>query len=172
MITKMETSRLILRPFETEDLASAHQWFGDAEVMRYTPMGPDQSRETTRERLAGYRKHQALHGFSKWAIALPNGELIGDAGLLVLEETGEIELGFRLARTHWGCGYASEVAKAWVRAAHERFSIHRITAFSHPDNAASHRVLEKAGFSVRNRGVVMGMPAVSYVLELSQTMSQ
>ena len=40
----------ILRPFEADDLASAHQWFGDAEVMRYTPMGPDQSREATRER--------------------------------------------------------------------------------------------------------------------------
>ena len=168
METKIETARLTLRPFESEDLAVAHGWFGDAEVMRYTPAGPDPSFERTRERLAGYRQHQADHGFSKWAIALPNGSLIGDGGLYHLEETGEIELGFRLGRTHWGHGYASEVAEAWVGAARERFSLQRITAFAHPNNAASHRVLEKTGFRVHGRGVVLGMVAVLYELRMAQ----
>jgi len=48
----METRRLILRPFESEDAEAAFVWFGDPIVMRFTPAGPDTSIEQTKARLA------------------------------------------------------------------------------------------------------------------------
>src|SRR5260370_32225031 len=143
----METRRLILRPFESEDAEAAFVWLGDPIVMRFTPPGPDTSIEQTKARLANYQKHQTEHGFSKWIVLDRHlGRPIGDSGLLVLLEYGWIDLGFRLAQPYWGQGLATEAARAWIRAAFEDFHIDRLPAIVHPENFASIRVLEKLGF--------------------------
>jgi hypothetical protein len=54
------------------------------------------------------------------------GCAIGDSGLLVLQEYGWIDLGFRFAQPHWGKGLATEVASVWVRAAFNDFHIDRL----------------------------------------------
>lgn len=56
-MTVIETPRLVMRPFEVADVEQAFLWFGDPQVMRYTPTGPDASIERTGERLARYREH-------------------------------------------------------------------------------------------------------------------
>ena len=66
--TLIETRRLILRPFEMDDVEAAFTWFGDPIVMRFTPSGPDTSIEQTKARLANYQEHQTARGFSKWII--------------------------------------------------------------------------------------------------------
>jgi ribosomal-protein-alanine N-acetyltransferase len=114
----IETSRLILRPFESGDVEAAFTWFGNPIVMRFTPTGPDTSIEQTKARLAKYQEHQTAHGFSKWIILDRRlGRAIGDSGLLMLQEYGWIDFGFRLAQPYWGKGLATEVASVWVRAA-------------------------------------------------------
>jgi hypothetical protein len=70
-------------------------------------MGPipsqDYSREESRARLAEKFRHQALHGFSKWAVTeAASGTVIGECGVHYLEGGPDIELGYKLARTHWG----------------------------------------------------------------------
>lgn len=90
----IETSRLLLRPFESADMDAAFQWLSDAEVMQYIPGGPDTSLEQTAARIARYRSHQAAHGFGKWiAVDRESRRAIGDSGLLVLQEEGWIDLG-------------------------------------------------------------------------------
>ncbi len=117
----------------------------------------------------GYRQHQATHGFSKWVIRHSGStEPIGDSGLLVLEEAGVIDLGFRLARPYWGHGFATEAAAAWVRVALLDLGLSRLTAFAHPSNVASLGVLRKVGFSPAGARQVMGMDAVTFVYEGSQ----
>ncbi len=165
MIDTIETDRLNLRPFEAEDAETAFSWFGDAAVMRYIPKGPDASLDDTRRRIAGYMEHQAAHGFSKWVIReRRSGQAIGDSGLIVLEQEGWIDLGYRFAVPYWGRGFATEVATAWVRAAFDVFAITEIGAFTHPDNRASARVLVKLGFEVVRADTVKGMPATVYRL--------
>ena len=166
----IETSRLILRPFDEADVQAAFGWFGDPLVMRYVPGGADQSSEQTRTRVAKYGAHQVVHGFSKWVI-LDRASLqpIGDSGLLVLQEYGWVDLGFRLAPEFWGHGFATEAATAWVRAAFDIFRLSRLVAFTHPENVASIRVLEKLGFRFERRGVVMGMDAIVFALEGRRT---
>ena len=154
-----------MRPFEEGDVEEAFGWFGDSEVMRFIVSGAHESREQTRLRIESYRAHQAQHGFSKWVlIERESGRLIGDAGLMSLEGFG-IELGYRLARTWWGRGLATEAAAAWVRAGFDTHRLRRIAAFAHPANTASHRVLVKLGFTPRGRGAVLGMDALLFALE-------
>jgi RimJ/RimL family protein N-acetyltransferase/predicted metal-dependent hydrolase len=167
--TLIETRRLTLRPFESDDVEAAFAWFGDPNVMRFTPSGPDTSIEQTKARLANYQEHQTEHGFSKWIVLHRHlGRLIGDSGLLVLREYGWIDLGFRLAQPYWGQGLATEAACAWVRAAFNDFHIDRLTAFVHPENVASIRVLEKLGFLAERRDTIMGMNSIVFSLRANE----
>ena len=161
----LETRRLLLRPFQSSDAQVAFGWFGDPIVMRFTPTGPDKSIEETERRLAGYQKHQNTHGFSKWVVLDRDSRVaIGDSGLIVLQEYGWVDLGFRFARQHWNNGFATEVASAWVIAALE-FRVAELGAFVHPDNVASIRVLEKVGFRAKRLQTVMGMKSIVFSYE-------
>jgi RimJ/RimL family protein N-acetyltransferase len=164
-VNAIETDHLRLSPFEEADAEAAFGWFGDPRVMALVPSGPDTSLAATRKRVQGYRQHQVAHGYSKWVIRLKGSlEPIGDSGLLVLHEPQAIDLGFRLARLHWGRGFASEAAAAWVRTAFEDLDIDRLTAFAHPDNVASLGVLRKLGFTETGARQVMGMDALTFAL--------
>lgn len=164
MRDRIETDRLILRPFEASDAEVAFGWFGDPVVMRFTPTGPDKTIEETEARLKLFMEHQRAHGFSKWLIvSQASGVAIGDSGLLVFKDYGWVDLGFRLAQPYWGKGLATEVASAWVGAAFDLFQLTRLGAFAHPENHASIRVLEKVGFRAERREAVMGMVSIVFV---------
>ncbi len=169
MKAKLETSRLILRPFESSDVEAAFGWFGDPIVMRFTPTGPDTSIDQTKARLANYQTHQTTHRFSKWIILERQFcRPIGDSGLLKLDDQGWIDLGFRLAQPYWGKGLATEAASAWVRAAFDDFHIDRLTALVHPENVASIRVLEKLRFQPVRRDTILGMTSIVYSLDAKE----
>ncbi len=166
MRATIETSRLIVRPFELGDVEAAFAWFSDRIVMRFTPSGPDISIEQTKARLANYQEHQAAHGFSRWIMLDRSvGRPIGDSGLLALHEYGWIDLGFRLVQPYWGKGLATESASAWVRAAFDDFHIDRLTSFVHPENVASIRVLEKLRFRAERQDTIMGMSSILFSLD-------
>jgi RimJ/RimL family protein N-acetyltransferase len=161
----LETPRLILRPFESNDAEAAFGWFGDLLVMRFTSTGPDKSLEETQARLTRYQEHQEAHGFSKWMILDRVSETpIGDAGLLDLKDYGWIDLGYRFAQSHWGKGLATEAASAWVRVGFGEFHFDQINAFVHPENIASIRVLQKLNFRTVRRDTIMGMDAILFAL--------
>jgi ribosomal-protein-alanine N-acetyltransferase len=166
MSATIETSRLIVRPFESADAEAAFGWFGDPLVMRFTPTGPDASLQQTKARLASYQEHQIAHGFSKWII-MDRGSArpIGDSGLLVLKEYGWIDLGVRLAQPYWGRGLATETASAWVHAAFDEFQLDRLAAFVHPENLAAIRILEKLRFRIDRRDTIMGMNSIVFSLD-------
>ena len=131
------TPRLRLRPFVPEDAEVVFRYRSDPDVMRYIPSGPDKSIEETQKILDRFIQHHEKYGFSKWAAELrETGELIGDSGLLLLEEGPDFELGYRFAREYWGEGLATECGRAWLEAAFSNFGLDRVVAFAHPDNAA------------------------------------
>lgn len=166
MPARTQTARLILRPFEPSDAEAAFGWLGDPLVMQFTPTGPDKSVEETRARLVGYQNHQKAHGFSKWLILeRDSGVAIGDSGLLILQDYGRVDLGFRFAQPYWGNGLATEVASAWIRAAFDDLGVSRLGAFVHPQNVASIRVLEKVGFRAERHEMVMGMDSIVFSLD-------
>jgi [ribosomal protein S5]-alanine N-acetyltransferase len=144
----LETPHLILRPFEDSDVEAAHLWFSDPEVFRFYTYGPYHSLEETAEHIRQYRIHYAKHGFGKCVVVeRATGTSIGDAGLSVSEDTGEIYVGYKLARSHWGRGLATEAALAWINYGFNQLAATRIGAFVHPQNAASIRVIQKLEFA-------------------------
>ncbi|MEZ4380469.1 MAG: GNAT family N-acetyltransferase [Nannocystaceae bacterium] len=159
----LRTARALLRPFARRDAGAAHRVFGDAEVMRFAAGEPDADVDATRRRLARYAALQAARGFSKWgAWRLETGAYLGDAGLTVLPETGEIELGYRLARARWGQGLATEIAAAWLGYALGELGLARVIAFADPRNLASLRVMAKIGMTFARADHLAGMDCVVY----------
>jgi RimJ/RimL family protein N-acetyltransferase len=107
------------------------------------------------------------HGFSKWIILdRSTGRSIGDSGLLVLQDYGWTDLGFRFAQPYWGKGLATEAAAAWVSIAFDELSLDRLTALVHPENASSIRVLAKLGFRVMRQDTIMGMNSILFTLDV------
>jgi len=159
----LETPRLRLRPFVPEEAGAVFQYRRDADVMRYIAVGADKTLEDTQKVLDRYFAHQEKYGFSKWAVVLrETGEVIGDSGLLLVEDGPDFDLGYRLAREYWGKGFATECGCAWVEAAFSRFGLERVVAFAHPGNTASIRVMTKLGMRFERRSRFYGMDSVLY----------
>ena len=114
----LETERLRVRPFDAETDATAMlAVYGDPEVMRFIPGGALAGLDAVRATLETYAREQESRGFSFWAVVeRETGHVIGDAGFGIFEPTGEIELGWTLARDRWGHGYGTEVAAACLSA--------------------------------------------------------
>jgi RimJ/RimL family protein N-acetyltransferase len=74
-----------------------------------------------------------------------SGRFIGWFSLNYVPKTVEVEVGYRLLPHAWGRGFATEGARALVSHGFETLGLYRIIGLTHPDNAASQRVLQKAG---------------------------
>jgi RimJ/RimL family protein N-acetyltransferase len=142
VIVPIETERLVIRPLREDDAEALHAVWSDPEVMRYLPSEPAADLEETRARMARHLDRE----LALWAVELcETGRVVGVCGLLLTEGTGpDVEVAYHLARPSWGRGIASEAASACV-AAGLASGLPRIVAYTFPDNAASQRVLEKAG---------------------------
>ena len=138
------TKRLIIRPFIAGDFEAIHAVWSDPAVMGAIPSHA-YDREQSWSRLREKFRHQALHGFSKWAVAeLASGTVIGECGVHYLEGGPDIELGYKLARAYWGQGLAAEAAQAcldWALAERRE----RVVAIVDPANIRSARILRKIG---------------------------
>jgi ribosomal-protein-alanine N-acetyltransferase len=140
----LETARLVLRPLRPDDLEPLHAEVGsDAEV---TWDHRAHSLEETRAALDGKLRHAREHGFGMLAVVeRDGGRLLGYGGLQHLEGGPEVEVGYYLGRRGWGRGLGSEVARAAVDHGFADLGLERIVAVVRPENAASQRVLGKAG---------------------------
>ena len=142
----VETARLLLRPVSMTDLDAFAAMNADPDVMRYIGDGKPQTREQTILRIYAILDHWDQHGFGLCAIVDKASEaFIGFCGLQYLDNTSEIEVGYRLAKRFWGAGLATEAATASLRQGFDVFGLDRIVAVVQPDNVASQRVLEKIG---------------------------
>ena len=142
----IETERVCLRPFTFDDLDAFAVICSDQDVMRYIGGGRPLSRDETQVRLNAIIEHHDKHGFGVWAaVDRSNSTLMGYCGLQFLDNTPEVEVGYRLAKRFWGMGLASEAAKASLRYGFKELSLGRIVAVVQPANIASQRVLEKIG---------------------------
>ena len=92
------------------------------------------------------------------------GEPVGRGGLQYTFTAGlhDVEAGWAILPDRWGQGLATELAHACVQVAFEQLGLRQIVAFTLPDNIASRRVMEKAGFEYERDIVHAGMPHVLY----------
>src|SRR5258708_12834618 len=117
MAERLETERLILRPWGAGDAAAALRAYGDAEVARWLAPGMDRVRDQASMRVVLQQwvaeDERMLTPAGRWAIELrDDGRLIGGATLLPLPPDDEYEIGWQLQRDAWGHGYAAETGRA------------------------------------------------------------
>jgi ribosomal-protein-alanine N-acetyltransferase len=114
--------------------------------MRFIPGGAVADEQAVRSLLDRYVEAHRRLGFSSWAvIERKTGRPIGDVGFGVFEPTGEIELGYTLARDSWGHGYATEAARSCLAAGLEQLVVERIIAVVDAENQRSLSVPERIG---------------------------
>ncbi|MEA2575521.1 MAG: hypothetical protein QOH93_2819 [Chloroflexia bacterium] len=150
MQISLETERLLLRPFAKTDANNLFELDSDPAVMRYVNGGNPTPLEVARdEDLPWFIEYGELHaGYGFWAaIEKATGEFVGWFLFRPAEDgsPGEPELGYRLRRSAWGKGYATEGSRALVRMGFAAPGVPRVVAFAHVDNTASRRVMEKVG---------------------------
>lgn len=151
----LRTRRLILRPWRAEDREPFAALNADPEVGRYLA-GPI-PRERSDALVERVERHFERHGFGPWAIERIGGEgFIGFTGLSFPEFeaafTPCVEVGWRIARRHWGEGYATEAARAALDYGFGMLGLDEIVAFTVAENRASRRVMEKLGMQWEEGG--------------------
>lgn len=140
-----ETDRLFFRQLHDSDLDAYADMNADPEVRRYLD-GRVLERDQAWREMAMFLGHWELRGYGLWAAEHKRtGEFVGRIGLNNPEGWPGLEVGWALARQHWGHGYATEGGRAAIEHAFEFLGINHIISVIHPDNRPSIRVAERLG---------------------------
>lgn len=149
----VETPRLVMRQFTLADVDNLVSLDADPDVMRFVTGGLATTRaeietESLPAFLAYYDRYE-WYGF--WAaIEKPTGQFLGWFHFRPREgaSADEAELGYRLRKSAWGKGYATEGSRALIRKGFTEFGVQRVVAETMAVNLASRRVMEKAGLTL------------------------
>jgi ribosomal-protein-alanine N-acetyltransferase len=144
------TPRLLLRPWWDEDLAPFAALNADPTVMEFFPKPLDRAESDAM--VARIRDHFARHGFGQWAVEVPGvADFIGFVGMAIprfeAHFTPCVEVGWRLAREHWGLGYATEAALAALDFGFRTLALDEIVSFTTASNLRSRAVMERIGMT-------------------------
>ncbi len=154
-----ETERLLVRPWTLDDVEAAFNMYGDPEVMRF--LGRNgvadtiPSVEAMAERLAkNLERYETVPELKGWfgapIVEKASGEIVGASLLKPLPDgndvyTEDIEVGWHLARSHWGKGFGLESAQGAVRYGFEVKGLDTIHAVVYTDNLRSRHLMDKLG---------------------------
>lgn len=142
----LHTARLVLRPLQPSDAPRIAQYVGEYDVARMVTSLPHPYPAQGAEGYILLKQAAASRGEGQdFAIELPGAGLIGVIGAH-RKPSGAIEIGYWIGKPYWGCGYATEAARAAAAYA-APLSEGPVEAGHFLDNPASGRVLEKAGFA-------------------------
>jgi len=145
----LETERLILRRFRQADRDNLVELDSDPEVMRYLNGGlPTPRAVVESDILPRFLRYDAGCGGCFAAIEKVRGAFIGWFSLYAADGDGTFRLGYRLRRSAWGKGYATEGARALIRTGFVDLGMRRVEADTYEYNVASRRVMEKVGMSL------------------------
>jgi len=159
----LDTPRLRLRPFSAADVPAYEAMCADAEVMRYIGAGQPQTPEEAWRSIAIFLGHWQLRGYGMWALEhRDSGSLLGRVGFIDPPGWPGFELGWLLAREHWGHGYAREAAAAALQHAFEGLQRERVISLIRPQNRRSIAVAEALGCRFAERIELMGGEALVY----------
>ncbi len=146
--TFFETPRLRARSFSTADVAAFVAYRADPDVARYQSWS-DFTREQGEafvESLRGAKPGVPGEWFQFALEERSNGILVGDLALKVTaDEHREAEVGFTLAPSQQGKGYATEAVTAFLDYAFPTFALHRVIAVTDALNAPAAALLERVG---------------------------
>lgn len=158
--------RVYLRDYKEEDQPFLAAMLQDSEVMRYIGNGSvKEEGEATRliNRILETYKENPNLGL-KLLIRKEDEVKLGHAGIVqqMVDGKEEWEIGYWIARPHWGEGYASEVARSLKDFGFKSLKAKKLISLIQPGNLASRRVAEKLGMSVERSITFSGQDVLLY----------
>lgn len=154
--------RIALRWLDERDVPALFAIFSDPDVMRYWSSPPLEKIDEAGKLLSHIQECFRRRELFQWGVALrEDNQVIGTCTLFHPDlENRRAELGYALAREHWGNGYMQEALGALLDYSFNELNLHRLEADVDPQNASSIRTLEKLGFRregyLRERWLVGG----------------
>ena len=142
------TPRLRLRQWRSADREPFAAMNADPEVMKY--FAAPGTREASDRTIDVWQSELEERGWSNWAVEISDpGTFIGFVGLSVprrtLPFTPCVEIGWRLAKAHWGKGFATEAAQRALRVAFATLQLEEVVSFTSLVNKPSRAVMERIG---------------------------
>ncbi|MFK4482111.1 MULTISPECIES: GNAT family N-acetyltransferase [unclassified Curtobacterium] len=153
---EIRTDRLLLTPLTPADIDDVHAVFFDARTWQHLPSGRHVARSSSVDMVQRKIGGRARHGLGSWAVRTAADHAFVGVGGVDMTAGGVWNLGYRLAPSAWGQGFASEIALAAVRAAADTAPDVPVTGRVLTNNPASAAVLRRAGLSL----VWQGAPGV------------
>lgn len=147
-LDELRTERLLLRGWGPADREPFADLNADPEVMEHFPSTLD--REESDRFVDIVEAGMAERGWGLWAVeVVGSGEFVGFVGLNPVPFEADfvpaVEIGWRLARRHWGHGYASEAARAALAYGFGTLGLARIVSFTALGNVRSQAVMRRIG---------------------------
>jgi RimJ/RimL family protein N-acetyltransferase len=176
----IETARLVLRLPHLDDAPSLAEAISDPEVMRYIGDGSTGGIDPAERSIKRFLERWEVGGPSQFLVERrADGRVLGRVGFLVwdreewrtgtraeLGDRAEVEIGWLLAREHWGAGYATEAATAARDWAWSELGLRRLVSLILPGNERSVRVAAKLGESYeRDVTTVFGQTTRLFAVE-------
>jgi RimJ/RimL family protein N-acetyltransferase len=170
LILELRTPRLLLRGWRAEDRAPFAEMNADPVVREHFPSLLSRNES---DRFADRIEAEFFtRGFGLWAVEIPGvAPFAGFTGLSVpsfeASFTPCVEIGWRLAREHWGRGYATEAARAAIEFGFTEIGLDEVVSFTVPANTRSVRVMEKLGMKFSGEfdfAIAEGHPLRRHVL--------
>jgi ribosomal-protein-alanine N-acetyltransferase len=163
---RLETERLLLRPYRPGDLDDLHAMFSDPEHMRWYPAPFDL--ETTQAWLDRQLAAYETRGYALWIVEdQASGTFLGTAGptLQKVEDVDEVEIGWHTRPGRKGEGIAPEAASAARDWAFANLEVDHLISLVRPENLPSGRVAEKIGMRVDREVDYKGLPHHVYRID-------
>ena len=153
-MTFPETERVTLREFVSPDFEDLHDIVSKPVVCLYMDWGPNEASDT-RAFLAQALRESRENPRQRYSLAVVRKQDLALIGSCELWQENQQHarggVGFVFDPAVWGQGFATETAGLLLRLGFERLGLHRIEATCRPDNIASRKALENAGFRVEGR---------------------
>jgi [ribosomal protein S5]-alanine N-acetyltransferase len=145
----LETERLLLRKLALDDAQDFFVYASDVQVVRYTTWEAHTTIADSVEFLRSTLEHYKRREPAPWGIvSKADHRLIGVCGFnIYLPFFARAEIGYALARSHWGLGLMPEAARRIIAFGFEQMELHRVQAVCEVGNTASARVMEKVGMT-------------------------
>lgn len=154
----LDTDRLRLRPWRSEDHAPYAAICADPEVMRHIGTGATRTAEQASRAIRAFEAGWEERGYGLFAVELKrSGALIGFTGFsspdFLPEILPSVEIGWRFARACWGVGYATEAAAAALSFGVMELGLTDIVSICQIGNHASERIMRKLGMTLDRRTI-------------------
>jgi RimJ/RimL family protein N-acetyltransferase len=172
------TPRLLLRTFRPGDLPLYAALNADPEVARY--LGGPLTREHSDEIAEWAQERYEKEGIGLLAVERrEDGAFLGMCGLHHQQSfPDDVEVGWRLAREHWGHGYATEAATGWLDHGFGKLDLPRVISITDPPNVRSLAVMRRLGMvfdreaEVEDEGVIFQAVVYSITAEQWRTVAK